>query len=118
LAILVTVLPGTAFSVGKSARTVSLSGHDDVYHANKEERGAQTIRGMGGDDRIWGGVGHDVTYGGPGDDRLHNFQAASGEIYGGRGHDICVVGVKPGGKVNVEVHGCDVIKYRQSQGHG
>lgn len=113
-----TALAGTAFSAGEPGRTDTLTDGDDVYQANQEQLGAQTIYGLNGDDRIWGGIGHDVVYGGPGDDRLHNFQAASGAIYGGPGHDVCVVGVKPGGHVNVQVLGCEVIEFRPSQGRG
>jgi Ca2+-binding RTX toxin-like protein len=113
-----TALAGTAFSAGEPGRTVTLTDGDDVYHANQEQLGAQTIYGLKGDDRIWSGIGHDVVYGGPGDDRLHNFQAASGAIYGGPGRDVCVVGVKSGGHVNAQVRGCEVIKFRPSQGRG
>lgn len=90
----------------------------DVIHANTQPPAATSIYGLAGDDRIWGGRGHDEVFGGPGVDRLHNFQAASGLVAGGAGRDVCVVGLKPNGSSNVQVRGCEVVRYRDSQGHG
>jgi hypothetical protein len=88
-----------------------------VVHGNLLVPRATVIYGGPGEDRIWGGRGFDIIYGGPGVDRLHNFQAAAGEIHGD-GDDICVVGVKPGGAINVTYTGCAKVIYRSSQGHG
>ncbi len=88
-----------------------------IVHGNQLRPAATVIYGSKGDDRIWGGRGYDVIYDRHGRNRLHNFQAAAGAIYGGA-DSICVVGVKPGGEVNVTVHGCKKVIYRASQGHG
>ena len=88
-----------------------------VVHGNGLVPAASVIYGGRGDDRIWGGHGYDVIYGGPGRDRLHNFQAAGGRMYGS-GDDICVIGVKPGGEINVTYTGCAKVIFKLSQGHG
>jgi hypothetical protein len=88
-----------------------------TVHGNRLVPAATVIYGSRGDDRIWGGHGYDVIYGGAGRDRLHNFQAAGGEIYGS-GDDICVIGVKPGGEINVTYTGCAKVIFKPSQGHG
>jgi Ca2+-binding RTX toxin-like protein len=90
---------------------------NDVMHGNTFQPAASEIYGMQGNDRIWGGRGYDDVHGGPGNDHLHNFQAGAGGLYGGRGRDVCVVGVKPGGNTNVTVQGCEKVVYRASQGH-
>ena len=88
-----------------------------VVHGNRMVPSATVIYGGPGDHRVWGGRGYDVIYDFSGRDRLHNFQAAGGEIHGS-GDDICVIGVKPGGEINVTYTGCAKVIFRPSQGHG
>jgi Ca2+-binding RTX toxin-like protein len=91
---------------------------DDTIHGNEIVPASSAIYGLEGNDRMWGGRGNDQLFGGPGWDRLHAFHAGAGFLKGGAGRDVCVVGEHPGGNVNVTVIGCEVIKYRATQGHG
>lgn len=88
---------------------------DDVIHANQTSpRGAQTLYGLQGDDRIWGGKGNDTVFGGNGDDRLHSYHAGKDTLNGGRGWDICVI-AKDSPDVVIS---CEVVRYRHKQGNG
>lgn len=93
---------------------------DDVIRGNRVGKGAQTVYGLGGEDRIWGGIGYDRVFGGPNDDILHNHHASGGLLVGGSGFDICVVGVPRNGDDDghVTTRGCERVRYVPIRGHG
>ena len=69
---------------------VTGSAYNDVLAGDSR---ANTLMGMGGDDRLYGGPGggHDMMYGGAGNDRIYGGHGRD-EMYGGKGDDILVGG--------------------------
>jgi Ca2+-binding RTX toxin-like protein len=80
---------------------------DDIVHG---ENGNDVVYGGAGADVIWTGKAGpgDEAYGGPGNDRLHNFGSgqAPGLMDGGPGWDICV------GNESDTYISCEVVKMR------
>jgi Ca2+-binding RTX toxin-like protein len=73
-------------------------------------RGPDVIYGLAGDDHIWTGKGGpgDEVYGGPGDDRVNNWDSGSspGLLVGGPGRDVCT------GDPHDTFRGCEVVRYK------
>lgn len=114
------VLLGGSIASAGSRQVIYGTRGDDVIHGNKLQNGkpAQVIYAKAGDDRVWGGRGEDYIYGASGNDRLHAYHASQGFIYGGRGRDVCVIAVFPGGETKVSTDSCEKIVEKPAQGHG
>lgn len=106
-------LPLAAGAVGPQNVVYGTKGND-VIRGNQAGPGkpAQTIYGLGGDDRIWGGKGADSIYGGRGKDRLHDFHAGNDSINGGPGFDKCVVDSKDA----ADAVSCEKVVVKAKQG--